>query len=182
MKKAIFGFVLAVLFAFAGGAGVAAQDNMVTIGGGGGLGIPVAIYVETFASFERQIIPEFSIGVNAAFQLYPLAVFALVFTDEPYTFGYLIDAQAHWYPGGGGFHLDFGGGYSYYMLTMHCAAITSGLGWRFLLGSSESFVLNLGIRTEIFVPIGKNIFEDSDRNARLTPVHIGPHLSLGGAF
>jgi hypothetical protein len=176
MKKVI----IAILIAAAGVSGVFAQDNTVTVGAGAGFGIPVVVYMETHASYERHIVPEFSIGVNASFQLYPLAIFAIVFTNEPNTFGYVIDAQAHWYPGGGIFHLDLGGGYAYYLWTMHCAAITSGLGWRFLLG--DAFVINAGFRCEVFVPIGENVFEASDRNERLTPFHLGPQISIGAAF
>jgi hypothetical protein len=175
MKKGIIVFLMA-----AGFSGLFAQGNTLTVGVGGGLGVPVAVYMEAHASFEQQIVPEFSIGVNAAFQIYPLAIAAIAFSSEPSPLGYIIDAQAHWYPAGGAFHLDLGGGYSYYLWSMHCAAITGGLGWRFLAG--KWFVINIGLRGEVFMPLGENVFDGSDQDAGLTPFHAGPQLSIGCAF
>ena len=186
MKKIILLVLLAVVL----GGGIFAQSNTISGGVAGGLSIPILVFGEVHVSYERQLLPFLSVGANASFQLYPLGIFVGIFTQDPNLYGVVFDAQAHFYPFKKGLHIDLGAGYGYYMWAMHALVITPGAGWKFDIGKPGGLVLDLGLRAEIFVPLGDNIFDtstgktksDSDAAGTLVPFNIGPRISVGYSF
>lgn len=181
MKK----FVLAAIIFIAGTAGAFAQRNTVYAGGGGGISIPFSIESELFASYEFEIVPQFSVGISAAVQFYPFALAAVAFAPDTIkdASGTIVEGQAHWYPWGEAFHLDAGLGYSDYLSSMPTFLIAPGIGWRFDLGEPGGLVLMFSTRAEIFMPLGDNFFKYSDQDAELTPVNIfASRIGLGFRF
>jgi hypothetical protein len=186
MKKIILFLLLGAVL----GGGLCAQSNTISGGFALGLSFPIIVFEEAQVSYERQLSPLLSVGVNAAFQLYPLGIFTEFFTGDPNLYGVVFDAQARFYPFGKGFHAELGAGYGYYMWTMHSLVVTLGVGWRFDFGKPGGVILDLGLRMENFVPLGDNIFDSSNGKTRadssaagtLIPFNIGPRVSIGYSF
>ena len=185
MKKIIIAVII-LLVAVSGGF---AQDNTVYGGVGLGVGIPCIIDGEVFISYEHSIIPQLSVGGSVAFQMYPLATFAMVFDDllggedvVESIFTPIIEAQVHWYPFEGSFHVDLGLGYANYLSSMDTFLIAPGLGWLFDFGEPGGFVVNIGLRTEFFIPFGDSIIK-KDNGDDLIPVnYLTFRLGLGYRF
>jgi hypothetical protein len=181
MKKLIIGIVL---FAVIVTGAFAQKKNTVSVGVGTGISIPFILYTEFLGSYEREIIPQFSVGLNVAGQWYPMALIAVALNSDDFKnlSGYLIDVQAHWYPFAKTFHVDAGLGFSDYLMSMPCLVVTPGLGWRFKFGES-GVNLNLILRQEYFFPLGDNLFEGTDESQDLKPVNLlGLRLCLGFSF
>lgn len=169
--------IIAVLIFTAAAGGAFAQRNTVYGGTGIGFGIPCIMDGELFASYEFAIIPQISVGVSAAFQMYPMAVFGMVIdslangeSTIKNIYGPVVEGQAHWYPFAKVFHLDLGLGYSYYLSSMHTLLIAPGLGWMIDPGKPGGFVTNIGLRVEIFA-LGNTILKN-DEGDGLTPVNV----------
>lgn len=174
MKKIII--VILILLAVSGGA--FAQRNMVYGGVGLGVGVPCIFDYEISASYEFAIIPQLSVGVSAALQMYPVAAYAIVFEKLFYgensikdIFGPVVEGQLHWYPFAKTFHMDLGLGYSHYLRSMHTFLVAPGLGWRLDFGEPGGFMMNLGLRVEVFTPLGNSIME-TDEGDKLKPFNI----------
>lgn len=184
MKK----LILALVFLMAVTSGAFAQKHMVYGGAGAGLGVPCIADVEFFASYEFAIVPQFSVGGSVALQMYPLALFAMVFDDIlngesaiKSIFGYVVEGQLHWYPWSKAFHLDMGLGYSSYLTSMNTFLIAPGLGWRIDFGEPGGFVMNIGLRVEIFAPLDDSIIKSDGES--ITPVNfISTRLGFGYRF
>ena len=169
--------------------GAFAQRHMVYGGLGLNIGVPCVGGAEVFASYEFAIIPRLSIGISAAYQVYPLAVYAVlidrlaggedVIKD---IYGPVAEAQVHFYPGEDKFHIDLGIGYSNYLRSMHTLLIAPGFGWRFDFGEPGGFFINLGLRTEIFIPVGDGIIK-TDEGKNLKAVNfVSARLGFGFRF
>ena len=178
MKKYIV--VLLLLMAVVGG--LFAQRNTISAGIDAGLGLPIIVYAGVHASYEFQIIPQLSIGASAFWEFFPLALYAVAFTQDPnHLVAYGVEGQIHWYPFSKGFHVDAGLGWGYYM-GMNTLVIAPGVGWKIDLGKSGGFIINPGIRLEIFKPVEENIFKSSDKNSELIPGNLDLYISFGYSF
>ena len=180
MKKIIVGVAFLTLAA----CGAFAQKNTVSVGAGGGFSIPFIVYTELYGSYEREIIPQLAVGANFAGQFYPLATIAVAFnsTDFIDIFGYVVDAQAYWYPFAGAFHIDAALGFADYLASMPCFVFAPGMGWKIKFGSS-GVRMNIALRSEFFTPLKHNIFENSDEAADLKPFNIvAIRLGIGYSF
>ena len=185
MKKTIL--VLVILLIAAGGA--FAQRHMFYGGPGAGAGFPCILGSELSVSYEFAVIPQLSLGLSAAIQMYPLAVYAIVFDhlisgksaiNSIYT--PLAEGQIHWYPMAKSFHVDLGVGYSNYLLSMHTLLVAPGLGWRIDFGEPGGFIMNIGLRAEIFVPLGDSIII-TDEGDSLKPFnYFAVRLGFGYRF
>ena len=185
MKK----IIIIVLFLIAITGGAFAQDNTLYGGAGLGVGLPCFVHGEFFISYEYAVLPNLAVGGSIAGQMYPLAIYAMIFDDllggkdvVKSIFGPIFEGQVHWYPFEECFHVDLGLGYSYYLSSMHTFLIAPGLGWMFDFGEPGGFVVNIGFRTEIFVPVGDSIIKRDD-GTNLNPVNfLTFRLGLGYRF
>jgi hypothetical protein len=177
MKKLFAGVVFSVIVS----TGIFAQSNAVFLGAGAGLSLPSVSYIGFNASYERMIIPRLSVSVNAGWNMYPLVLFFVKFMEDPSITGWVVDAQAHWYPGGKAFHVDMGAGYGEY-LGMSSAVIVPGVGWKFDLGKPGGFIMNIGLRGEWYIPLEENIFQDSDADDALKPFNFDVRVGFGYSF
>lgn len=178
MKK----WFAAVLFLMVLAGGLSAQAHTVSAGLSGGFGIPVVGYAGVNASYEYQIIPQLSVGANVFIEYFPLMLFVVSFTQDPnQLFAVAFEGQAHWYPFSKTFHVDAGFGWGYYA-GMSVLILTPGAGWKIDIGKPGGFSINPGARLEIFMPLGKNIFQNSDQNSNLIPVNLNLNLSVGYSF
>ena len=184
MKKVVLLVIILVIVA----GGAFAQRNMIFAGPGIGIGFPCLVDYEFFLTYEFAIIPQLSVGISAAIQMYPLVFYAIVLDNlfngkstinSPY--GPAAEGQLHWYPWAKSFHLDLGVGYSYYLSTMHTLLVTPGLGWRIDFGEPGGFIMNIGLRSEIFIPLGDSIIKTDDFK-NLTPFNFGFRLGFGYRF
>ena len=174
--------ILVIIVAVTGGA--FAQRNMVSGGLGVGISYPCFIECEVFASYEFAIVPQLSVGVSVALQEYPFAVWGMVIQEiiggektikdiySPVAVG-----QIHWYPWAERFHIDLGVGYSNYLLSMHTIISALGVGWRFDAGEPGGFFFNVGVRVEIFTPVGDSIIKTDD-GKNFSPINV-PVIWLG---
>ncbi|MDR2470828.1 MAG: hypothetical protein LBD09_01795 [Treponema sp.] len=191
MKKTL---TLALLGAVLGG-GLFAQANAFSAGAAGGLSDPILVFGEIQLSYERRLFSFLSVGANASVQFYPLGFFVGAFTHDPNLLGVVFDAQVHWYPFRKGFHVDLGAGYGYYMWAMHALVITPGLGWKFDIFKFDTIkpgglFFDLGLRGEIFVPLGDNLFDSSKGKTRadsgaagtFIPFNAGIRAGVGYSF
>jgi len=187
MRKTV---LLTALILFAAG-GVYAQNaddssapkNTVYGGFGFGAGFPAAVDAEIFASYEREIIPQITVGASVAYQMYPMAIIFVVIdsidsqvNEKDRTinsvYGYIIEGQFHWYPAGKTFHVDVGLGYSNYLTSMHTILFAPGIGWRIDFGQPGGFIMNIGLRVEYFYPISESFLTEKDTGKSLYPVNI----------
>jgi hypothetical protein len=181
MKKLI---IVIVLFAVIVTGAFAQRKNTISVGAGAGISIPFIVYTEFFGTYEREIVPQFSVGLNFSWQSYPMALIAVAFNSDDFKdiSGYLIDVQAHWYPFAKKFHVDAGIGFSDYLMSMPCLVVTPGFGWRINFGES-GVNLNFILRQEYFFPLGDNLFEGTNENPDLNPSNLfGIKLCLGYSF
>ena len=183
MKKIIILIIILTLAA----AGAFAQSNIIYGGPGGGLGVPFLGDIEVFVSYEYAVIPQLTIGASAALQMYPLALYGMAISSAVGTnsikniFSAVLEGQVHWYPSAKSFHLDLGLGYSNYLESMHSLLIAPGLGWLIDFNEPGGFVMNIGLRTEVFLPIGGS-FAVTDEGADFTPFNFSLRLGLGYRF
>ena len=163
--------------------GAAAQENTVTAGVNAGLGLPIIAFGGVQASYEYSINSALSVGGNVFWEFFPVALAAVAFTNDPaYIAAYGFEGQVYWYPFRGGFYIGSGLGWASYM-GMNTLVLTPGLGRRIDVGEPGGVVFRVGLRAEIFTPLGKNIFENSDESASLTPVNLlSANISVGYAF
>ena len=189
MKKIMVG----VLFLAVAPSGVFAERHIVYGGGGLGLGFPFIMSLEAFASYEFMATPQFSFGASFACQVYPMALFPLIFINAVggevnglrvnHVLAYVAEGQMHWYPWAKTFHADLGVGYSNYLSSMQALFIAPGIGWMFDEGEPGGFVLNLGFRTEIFVPLNGFVMRSEDGRNVLVPVNLlTMRIGLGYRF
>ena len=185
MKKIIL--VLIILMIAAGGA--FAQRNMIYGGPGAGAGFPCVINYEMFVSYEFAVIPQLSLGLSAAIQMYPGVIYAIFFDildDGKSTLNSMytpvVEGQIHWYPMAKSWHLDLGVGYSNYLLSMNTLLIAPGMGWRIDFGKPGGFIMNIGLRAEIFVPLGDSILI-TDEGDNLSPFnYLALRIGFGYRF
>lgn len=66
---------------------------MLSCGVGAAIAIPFIVDAEIYASYERRISPQLSLGVNISGQTYPMAIFAVALSGNKIDniFGYVID-------------------------------------------------------------------------------------------
>lgn len=195
MKKLL---VAAIVLWTIAGVAVAEESelpkHMVSVGVSGMGSFPCIVGADFFASYEFAIIPQFSVGASAAFQMYPMAIWGIVFDTlengesavKSYV-GTLVEAQAHWYPWAGSFHVDAGLGWSYYLSSMHTLLIAPGVGWRIDFGEPGGFFINIGLRAEIFAPLGDSVLKLKDKDSgevtELIPVNpLSFRLGFGFRF
>lgn len=178
MKKCM----LLLLFSLVLGGGVFAQTNTVSAGVSAGAGLPVIASAGFQATYEFSIFPQLSVGANVFWEVFPLALFAVAFTQDPnHLVVYGVEGQVHWYPFSKIFHVDAGLGWGYYM-GMHTLVIAPGIGWKIDVGKPGGFIINPCLRLEIFKPLEENIFRNSDKNAELVPVNLTIYLNIGYSF
>ena len=183
MKKIIMLIIILTLAA----AGAFAQSHIIYGGPGAGFGVPFLGDIEAFISYEYAVIPNLTVGAAAALQKYPLALYGMAITSAIGTnsikniFSVVMEGQVHWYPFAKSFHFDLGLGYSNYLESMHSLLIAPGLGWLIDFKEPGGFVMNIGLRTEVFMPIGGS-FAVTDEGEDFTPFNFSLRFGLGYRF
>ena len=163
--------------------------HMVYGGYGFGWGVPAIFDMELFVAYHFSIIPQLSVGVSVAGQYYMGVILAILFealatgdTTINSAFGPVAEGQLYWYPWAKTFYIGIGLGYSYYLLTVHTLLVAPGLGWRIDFGRPGGFIMNIGLRAEIFNPIGDSFWENSEGNSFRPVNFLAFRLGFGYRF
>lgn len=80
--------------------------------------------------------------------------------------------------------MDGGLGFADFLMSMPCLVIAPGFGWKIKFGRTP-VCLNLGFRSESFVPLGDNKLKyqtSDDELGEFRPFNIGMRLDLGFSF